>query len=294
MPVIAGEQRLAAWSGESLKRKRLLVRAEQGVGDQLMFASLIPDLVARAKADGGSVVLECEPRLVSLFARSFPEVAVRPASVKAIGGIPTADYGWLKAAGGANAQVLMGSLPRILRGSLDAFPNPHAFLIPDADEVARWKNIFGDKAVGISWRSGKRGGGDRDLQYAPLDQWAAFLKQRDATYVCAQYDAAAEEIAALEQMSGRKIIVPEGIDQKNELDRACALLSALDVLIAAPTAVSWLGAGAGVRTFKLLYGDVWTAMDCAYEPFAPSCECIVPAQRGDWRDAFGQVITRLS
>jgi Flp pilus assembly protein TadD len=294
VPVMAGEQRLAAWTGDSLKKKRLLVRTEQGVGDQLMFASLIPDLVTRAKADGGSAVLECEPRLVSLFARSFPDLAVRPASIKTIGGVPTADYGWLKAVGGANAQVLMGSLPRILRGSLEAFPNPHAFLIPGADEVARWKNIFGPKAIGISWRSGKRGGGDRDLQYASLEQWAAFLKQRDAAYVCAQYDATGEEIAALEQMSGRKIIVPDGIDQKNELDRACAMLSALDVLISAPTAVSWLGAGAGVRTFKLLYSDSWTAMGCAYEPFAPSCECIVPAQRGDWRDAFQQVITRLS
>jgi tetratricopeptide (TPR) repeat protein len=294
VPVMAGEQRLAVWTGDSLKKKRLLVRAEQGVGDQILFASLIPDLMARAKADGGSVVLECEPRLVSLMARSFPDLTVKPASIKTIGGIPTADYGWLKSAGGANAQVLMGSLPRILRGSLDAFPNPHRFLIPDADEVARWKNVFGDKAIGISWRSGKRGGGDRDLQYAPLELWAAFLKQRDATYVCAQYDATGEEIAALEQMSGRKIITPAGIDQKNELDRACAMLSALDVLISAPTAVSWLGASAGLRTFKLLYGDVWTAMGCAYEPFAPSCECIVPAQRGDWRDAFQQVITRLS
>jgi hypothetical protein len=298
VPVIApgksSEQRLASWTGDSLKKKRLLVRTEQGVGDQVMFASLIPDLVTRAKRDGGSVVLECEPRLVSLFARSFPDAAVRPANVKTIGGIATADYGWLKSVGGANTQVLMGSLPRILRGSVDDFPNPHRFLIPGADEVARWKNVFGPKAIGISWRSGKRGGGDRDLQYAPLEQWAAFLKQRDATYVCAQYDAHPEEIAALEQMSGRKIIVPAGIDQKNELDRACAMLSALEVLIAAPTAVSWLGASAGVRTFKLLYGDVWTAMGRAYEPFAPSCECIVPAARGDWQGAFQQVITKLS
>jgi hypothetical protein len=116
----------------------------------------------------------------------------------------------------------------------------------------------------------------------------------DATYVCAQYDAHPDEIATLEQMSGRKIIVPQGIDQKNELDRACAMLSALDVLVSAPTAVSWLAAGAGVRTFKLLYGDVWTAMGLAHEPFAPSCACIVPAARGDWSDAFRQVITRLS
>ena len=61
----ATEQRLAAWTGGSLKRTRLLVRAEQGVGDQIMFASLIPDLAARAEAEGGSVILECEPRLVA-------------------------------------------------------------------------------------------------------------------------------------------------------------------------------------------------------------------------------------
>ncbi len=294
VPVVAGEQRLAIWNGEPLKKKRLLVRAEQGVGDQILFASLIPELAARAKAEGGSVVLECEPRLVPLFTRSFADVTVKPASIKTIGGIPTADYGWLKAVGGANASVLMGGLPRILRGSLETFPKPHVFLVPDPHEVARWKNVFGPKAIGISWRSGKVGGGDRNLQYAPLEKWASFLKRHDATYVCAQYDATAEEIAGLEQMSGRKIMVPSGLDQKTELDRTCAMLSALDVLISAPTAVSWLAAGAGVKTFKLIYGDVWTAIGCSYEPFAPSCECIPPEARGDWADVFNQVITRLS
>ena len=56
-----------------------------------------------------------------------------------------------------------------------------------------------------------------------------------------------DEIAALEAISGRKIIVPQGIDQKNELDRACAMLSALDLVVSAPTAVSWLAAGAACR-----------------------------------------------
>jgi len=294
VPALAGEQRFAAWTGDSLKNKRLLVRAEQGVGDQILFASLIPELAARAKAEGGSLILECEPRLAPLFARSFPDVTVRPSAIKTIAGVPTADYGWLKAAGGANGAVLMGGLPRILRPSLDRFPNPHAFLTPDADEVARWKNIFGEQAIGISWRSGKRGGGDRDLQYAPLEKWAAFLKATDATFVCAQYDAAPEEIAQMEAMSGRKIIVPQAIDQKNELDRTCAMLAALDVLISAPTAMSWLAAGAGVRTLKLLYGPVWTALGCAYEPFAPSCECVMPSTMGDWADIFRQAAIRTA
>ena len=89
-------------------------------------------------------------------------------------------------------------------------------------------------------------------------------------------------------MSGRKIFVPPGIDQKNELDRACAMLSALDVLVSAPTAVSWLAAGAGVPTFKLLYDMSWTALGQTHEPFAPACHCVMPESRGDWADVFAQ------
>ena len=239
-----------------------------------------------------------------MLARSFPEVAVRPAAIRTIGGTPVADYGWLKAAGGANAAVLMGSLPRLLRGALDTFPKPHAFLMPDPQEVARWKAIFGKyvtasngeaighKKIGICWRSGKLGG-HRSIEFAPLECWGALLRDTDATFVCTQYDAAPDEIAALEAISGRKIIVPEGIDQKNELDRACALMAALDLVISAPTAVACMAAGVGTRTLKVLYGLSWTALGCGYRPFAPACECLMPKAFGDWADVFAQVKAKL-
>jgi Flp pilus assembly protein TadD len=292
VPAMSGEQRLAPWTGGSLKRTRLLVRAEQGVGDQILFASLIPDLANRAKAEGGSVVLECEPRLVLLFERSFPDVTVKPSAIRSIGGIPVADYGWLKSAGGANAVTLMGTMPRYLRGTLESFPAPHAFLVPDAAEKARWQSQFGADAIGICWRSGKSGG-HRSIQYAPLAAWGEFLKTVERPIVCVQYDATPEEVAELEAISGRTIIVPNGIDQKNELDRACALMAALDAVITAPTAVSWLSAGAGTATFKMLYDTSWTALGQTHEPFAPSCECIMPAVKGDWADVFRQVSEKL-
>ena len=112
---------LKSWSGDTLKRTRLLVTAEQGVGDQIMFASLVPELAARACADGGAVILECEPRLVTLFQRSFPSVLVHGAELESKGGVTTARYGWLKQVGGANAAIEMGSLPRLMRGALERF-----------------------------------------------------------------------------------------------------------------------------------------------------------------------------
>jgi tetratricopeptide (TPR) repeat protein len=285
--------RLAPWTGGSLKRTRLLVRAEQGVGDQILFAGLIPDLAARAKAEGGSIVLECEPRLQPLFARSFPDVTVRPAAIRTAGGVPEADYGWLKSAGGANAAILMGSLPRYLRAAPEDFPHPHAFLVPDAAEAARWRDVFGAGAVGICWRSGRMGG-HRAIQYAPLEAWGRFLRGIERPLVCAQYDATAEDVAELEQISGRRIIVPDGIDQKNELDRAAAMLSALDGVVSAPTAVACLAAATGTRTLKLLYDTSWTALGRDHEPFTPACACVSPDAPGDWPQVFEKAKERLT
>ena len=289
--VPAANLKLAPWTGGPLKRTRLLVRSEQGVGDQIMFASVIPDLAARAARDGGSIILECEPRLATLYERSFPGVTVMPAIIRSENGTVTAHYDGLKAAGGANAVTLMGSLPKYLRGAIGDFPVPKAFLVPDAEEAARWRNIFstlGGPVTGICWRSGKTGG-HRAVQYAPLAAWAGFIKSAPGSFVSAQYDATPDEIAELERLSGRKIFVPEGLDQKNELDRAAAMLSSLDRLVSAPTAVSWLGAAVGTPTFKILYDTSWTAFGETHEPFAPSCICVMPATRGDWADAFNRV-----
>ena len=283
--VPVAEHKLPRWDGAPLRRRRLLVTAEQGVGDQIMFASLIGELTAETR-----VILECEPRLVSLFTRSFPGAVVRAWDAETKGGVTTTRYGWLKSVGGASLAIEMGTLPRHLRKSIDAFPRPRAYLVPDAAEVACWR--MDRPVIGICWRSGKTGG-HRALQYAPLAAWAAFIREWPGAVVSVQYDASAEEIAELERLSGREIVVPQGIDQKNELDRACALLASLDAVVSAPTAVSWLAAAAGTPTYKILYDTSWTCFGEAYEPFAPACACVMPKTRGDWTDCFEQTLRML-
>ncbi len=287
---------LPRWTGETLRRKRLLVTAEQGVGDHLMFASVFADLIEKANAEGGSVVLDCDPRLVSLFARSFPGATVKPQQLKAIGAATKAQYGWLKACGGATLATEMGSLPRYLRTDPAGFPNPNAYLAADPVEKKRWREIFSSfgngPLIGICWRSGKITG-SRALQYAPMEEWASFLRETPGTLVSVQYDATRDEVEKLMALSGRSIRVPEGIDQKNELDRTCAMLSALDVVVSAPTAVSWLAAGAGVTTYKVLYDRSWTSFGLDYEPFAPSAECTRPKFQGDWKGAFDTALEAI-
>ena len=289
--------RLSAWTGGPLKTARLLVMAEQGVGDQIMFASVIPDLAERAAESGAGVILECEPRLQTLFARSFPGGRIMASDMEAKGGVITARYDWLKAIGGANMAVDLGSVPRWLRADRSAFPAPHAYLVPDAEERARWREWLDAQgkgpSIGICWRSGKSGAA-RNLQYAPLDAWAPFIAELPGQIVSAQYDAKADEIAELERLSGRTVLVPPDLDQKQELDCSCAMLSALDAVVSAPTAVSWLAAGAGTPTLKVLYDTSWTAFGCDYEPFAPACRCIGPDAPGDWKSAFAKAKAALN
>ena len=293
---IVADHGLPAWDGKARERKSVLVTAEQGIGDQIMFASLIPDLQTMLAGRGGKVFLEAEPRLVTLFARSFEGVAVAAARTENRGGTAFAHYDWLQS-GEAHAAIALGSLPRLLRGDVAAFPNPHAFLKPDTREFDRWTQWLKAQGpgsfVGLCWRSGKVSG-LRAAQYAPLEAWAAFLRDIPATPVSLQYDVNTSELETLERLSGRAILVPPELGQKREIDRTAAMIATLDAVISAPTAVSWMAAGLGVPTFKILYNNSWTSFGESYEPFAPSCQCMMPKTSGDWRDAFSQTLTGLS
>lgn len=277
------------WTGEARGGRSLLVMAEQGVGDQIAFASFIPQLLAE-----GPVILECEPRLEALLARSLPAVTVRGRPVRREGAALHADYDWLAGIGGAELSIDLASLP-LLCGGKPRDPAP--FLTPDAAERARWqawRSTLGDGlVVGICWRSGLKGG-LRDTQYAPLARWAQFIGKLDASFVIAQYDTRPDEIATLEALSGKVLHMPPELDQKNELDRTTALLSVLDAVVSAPTAVASMSGGLGVPTFKTLHLCSWTSMGADREPFMPAVRCIRPEHGGQWRVVFEKVLSLLS
>src|SRR5262245_25159145 len=294
---IVADHGLPAWDGEAADRKTVLITAEQGLGDQIMFTSLIPELAAALARVGGKLILEAEPRLVPLFTRSFPRIAVAAAKMQTRGGTVFARYDWLKQHGHEpHAAIALGSLPRLLRKDLSAFPNPHAFLKADAHEAERWAQWLKAQGegpfVGVCWRSGLASG-LRTAQYAPLESWAAFVRDCPTTPVCVQYDAHKDELETLKRLSGRMVLLPPRLDQKEEIDRTCALISTLQAVISAPTSVSWMAVGLGVPTFKILYNNSWTSFGEAHEPFAPSCRCMMPETSGDWSDVFARAASEL-
>ena len=88
------------WDGGSFAGRSVLVYAEQGLGDEIMFANCFSDLIAEARR----CVIECDPRLELLFRLSFPCAMV-------FGGRHAAQHPWLERAGAIDLKVAAGSLP---------------------------------------------------------------------------------------------------------------------------------------------------------------------------------------
>ena len=190
-----------------------------------------------------------------------------------------ADYGWLKAVGRRQCRRPDGQ-PAALsaRSTWTSFPKPHAFLMPDADEVARWKNAVRQDERHRHLLAQRQ---DR-AAIAPCNmrRWKPgriSCATCRGTLVCVQYDATPDEIAALEQMSGRKIIVPRR--HRPEERTGPRLRHAVGAGCCGQRAHRRVLAGGGRRRADLS-SSLRHELDGAgpgYEPFAPSCECVMPA-----------------
>ena len=229
------------WQGQPLAGKRLLVYAEQGLGDEIMFASCLPD-VLRAGAD---CVIECNTRLAELFRRSFPQARVHGAD-------KNGDKHWLRKSQPVDVQAAIGSLPQYLRRARADFPARRGYLMADAQRAEFWRGKLAAGAalrVGIAWR----GGTPRSrhlVRSTELPQWLPLLRVPGATFCALQYGDIAAELADLHARSGTTV-TPLG-DAVNDLDELAAVISALDLVISIDNTVAHLAGALGQNAWTLL------------------------------------------
>jgi Flp pilus assembly protein TadD len=227
------------WDGGDMSGKSLLLWGEQGIGDEIRFASMVSDAVA----SGAAVTLECAPKLAPLFARSFPDVSVKPAPYVAAE----------KGEAPFDAQSPLGSLGRLYRNEVSAFPRHKGYLIPEstrADDFMRRLEVAGPAPrVGICWRSGLAGAFRNDYYTAPREL-GAMLVAKNVTFVNLQYGATGEEIAEFRDRFGVELHNWSDLDLRDDLDGAAALTSCLDLVVSAATSVSCMAGALGVPTFE--------------------------------------------
>ena len=274
------------WHGEDVRGKKLLLVGEQGLGDEIMFSTILPDAY-KAVGETGKLQICVDPRMVPLYQRSFPNAEVGTYDDrtliddngnKALRLIPFASKDNLP-----DYWAPMGSALQYYRKSLSDFPHKQ-FLFPDDKRVAEFKEKLAalpGKKVGICWRSMLMTG-KRAKYFSPIDAWGDLLKTPGITFVNLQYGDSAPDIARAEEKFGVKIHSIEGLDLKDDIDGTAALCRALDLVVSAPTAAAHTAASVGAEVWYLSVGLGWPQLGTAQYPWYANTRVYWPEKFGDW------------
>ena len=275
---------------DSLRGRSLALYAEQGLGDEVMFANTVPD-VLEALGEAGRLVLVVEARLVTLFARSFPTARVIAHRTWTEGGLT-----FREAAADPRCEFwapMAAPLRRFRRQASDFPDGP--YLKPDPARVTHWRAVLAERPgrkVGILWKSLKLQG-DRLRQFAPFDLWAPVLRTPGVSIVNLQYGDCAQELAHAREALGVEIWQPPGIDLKDDLDDVAALTCALDLTLGFANATINLAGACGAPAWLITPGASWPKLGTDRYPWYPKMRCFSAAQAGGWEGVMQQVARAL-
>lgn len=267
--------------------KRVDVYGTEGVGDEIMFASCVPDLASLA----AEVTLHCDPRLVPLFRRSFPAVhtsgMVKEGARRTIGIV-----------GPDETHVLASFLPAHFRSGAGRFAGRVPYLEPDPVAVAEWRRRFAALGpglkVGLSWRGGVEPA-NRARRSIALAELVDVLKVAGVHFVNLQHGDVAAEVDRFRQ---REHVPLHGWTDANpliDLDFVAAEVAALDLVITVDNTTAHL-AGALGRPVWVLLSRVpdwrWT-MSGEASSWYRSARLLRQREDGQWGAVVAEVATSL-
>lgn len=274
------------WDGSPLGGRRILVYAEQGLGDEILYASCLPEVIAQA----AHCVIDCEPRLAGLFRRSFPQATVH-------GGRQADPVDWLEQAGPIDFKVPVGSLPLYLRREPARFPLHKGFLRAAPERVADWRErlqgLGPGLKIGLAWRGGVPQTG-RGMRSISLPELLPVLRHGGVAFVSLQYGQCSEEIGQLRERHGLEIHHwQEAIDDYEE---TAALVCALDMVLSVCTTVVDLGGALGrpVWVMAPVRTDFRYGLTGGATRWYPSVRMFRQAQWGEWDSVTNEVSAALS
>lgn len=277
---------LPEWDGSSLEGRTLLVQPEQGLGDEIMFGSCIPEVAARAK----HVIVECDAKLEAIFRRSFAQCTV-------VSRQRTLANDWVqRIQPRPDVQVAAGSLACRLRRAEGDFPQHQGFLQADTESAAVWRTRLAalgpGRKIGLSWQGGV-GFTGRKRRSLTLEQLLPILRLPGIQFVNLQYTDVREEMRALQSRHGVKVHHwQEAID---DYDQTAALVAALDSVLTVCTAIVHLTGALGRPALVMVpFGPDWR-YGAAGERMIwyPSVRLLRQRRIGDWSEVLQEVSSSI-
>lgn len=226
------------WHGQ--KGKVVFLWSEQGIGDEIMFSSVIPDLSICCS----TLIVRCDERLIPIFKRSFSQNVYFVSKSELV---PESDYDF---------QIAMGSALGYLRTGLESFKNssmPYLKCHTQKSDFLRNSilNLGFNRIIGISWstKSSKRSARYRNVS---LEQLAISAFQTGTALINLQYGDVSQQISQLQENLGLSVIQISEIDNRNDIDGLGALIAACDQVVSVDNATVHLAGALGVDTKVLL------------------------------------------
>ncbi len=259
--------------------KSVLIMAEQGIGDQIMFSSILPDLTARAS----KVTFVSIAKIMGLFKASFPSVDFIPP-------LPSLRLGAF------DKVIGVGSLARPFRNRLEDFPGT-PFLRPPEAVIETWKARLGPKTtrlrVGLSWKGGtdKTYGQRRSIA---LEQLRPLLERQDCEFVSLQYGDVEAEVAAFNATLTRPIrIFPK--DEIADFEPLAGLVLGLDLVVSVQTSIIHLSGALGAPCLVMIpYVPEWRyGAEGETMPWYRSVRLIRQSKADDWTTVVERIGAEL-
>ena len=277
------------WEGSGLTDTSILVWAEQGVGDQITFASMFPDLLQA----GARVTVECEQRLIPLFKRSFPEIQFYPQE-----NLPHTQLFDTN----INYQVPMGNLGRWFRTDRDSFTrNKQSYLTDCPKETKKRRRKYkelsnGRMLIGVSWKSAGPDQSWSESRSIPLnDYWISVLSNKDCYFINLQYGDVKQELELLKSETGLIVYNDQDICTFENLDGFAAQVSALDLVISIDNTTAHIAGALGQEVWTLLpHIPYWRWLqDVEDTLWYKNMRLFRQDRIGDWSKVFQQVSISL-
>lgn len=254
--------------------KKVIIYGEQGIGDEIMFASMLPDVLKT----NPEIIIESHERLATLFKKSFPGAAVYGTREQLEPQWPVGET--------ADCRIPIGSLGQFYRNERADFPGTPYL---KADPLPK----RGDKLrVGISWTGGGAKPGRVLKRSIPLSWWKPILNTVGVEFVSLQYTDCAEELELMAAL-GYDIKVMDEYVKAHDYYETARLVKSCDLVISVATSVYHLAGALGVPAWVMVPRNApWREQREGGIPWYRSVRAYRQPQEGG-RDAWIPVVQRV-
>jgi len=251
------------WNGEDLSDKTLFVTCEQGLGDEVMFGSILPEVYVKAK----QLVIGVDHRLISLMERRFPNAIVGGYGDHIRHGYRYRTFHSIQALmqdGELDIDYAcpLATVPSFYWNTPESVQPPKDPLLkPDLGRSVEFKErleaITSKPLIGIAWTSGNKAS-TRSHDYPRLSDMAAIFELKDKySFLNLQYGDAAEDIAFFKSEFGVELIDFDDVNLKADIEANVALIANCDSVISVMSAPGMFSMTSGCKTIIMTCREPW-------------------------------------